>query len=56
MPDNTRKPAAPNQPPRPFEGVPDHAPTAPVWKYLVLAGLFVVWVLLLILVRVMGQG
>lgn len=41
--------------PTPFEGVPDHAPTAPVWKYVLLVGLFAVWVGILVLVRVLGQ-
>lgn len=38
------------------DGVPDHAPKAPVWKYALLAGLFLAWVGFLILVRVLGQG
>ncbi|MEI7836680.1 MAG: hypothetical protein WCK05_09755 [Planctomycetota bacterium] len=38
------------------DGVPDHASATPLWRYLLLAGLFVGWVVFLILVRVLGQG
>ncbi|MCY2929928.1 MAG: hypothetical protein NTV86_10620 [Planctomycetota bacterium] len=50
------KNATPVRPaPAPFEGVPDHASTAPMWKYVLLVGLFAAWVAFLVLVQVLGR-
>ncbi|KPK86572.1 MAG: hypothetical protein AMJ81_00970 [Phycisphaerae bacterium SM23_33] len=41
-----------SQPPEPVDvvgGVPDHSANPALWKYLVLAGIFVLWVCLLML-------
>lgn len=57
MADKSHKHHPPLSPPIDVvNGVPDHAPTTPLWKYLLLAGLFLAWVAVLILVRVLGQG
>lgn len=57
MMEKTEKPAP--QFPEPlnvFGGMPDRSEFTPTWKYVALAAVFVLWVALLVIVRLKGQG
>ena len=36
------------------DGIPDHSASARVWKYVLLAAIFVVWLGLLVLAAILG--
>jgi hypothetical protein len=57
MTQKTDKPASPlREPLNVFDGMPDRSDSTPLWKYILLAAIFVIWVAFLVLVRIKGQG
>lgn len=57
MMEKTEKPVSPiHEPLNVFDGMPDRSEFTPVWKYVVLAAIFVFWVAMLVIVRIKGQG